>query len=170
MGFYVNASDFTGKFEIHQGIYDVGNINAYIDRYELRYLVELFGVELYNAYYLDANAQPNHVPLNPLFKFLYDPFQYQDGFQYWTILYSYGIKEMLLGFIYFEYQKDFITANTLAGNVTQKSENSSGAMLTLYGKYNDAVKTYQAIQDYILYNSGSYPLFRGQSKQYAYWL
>jgi hypothetical protein len=66
--------------------------------------------------------------------------------------------------------KDAITANTLAGTVTQKSENSDGAMTTLYVRYNDAVKTYQAIQGYILYNSGSYPLFRGVPKQYAYWL
>ncbi|CAB4151175.1 hypothetical protein UFOVP597_4 [uncultured Caudovirales phage] len=170
MGFYVNSTDFIGKFEIHQGMYDVANIDAYIQKYELRYLVELLGVDLYNSYYLDANAQIDHIPLNPLFKFLYDPFQYQLNMQYWTILYSYGIKEMLLGFIYFEYNKDFITANTLAGNVTQKSENSEGAFLTIYGKYNDAIKTYRAIQDYILFNSGSYPTFRGMPKQYAYWL
>lgn len=170
MGFYVNSTDFTGKFEVHQGMYDASNIDAYIQKYELRYLVELLGVDLYNAYYLDANAQIDHVPTDPLFKFIYDPFQYQSNMQYWTILYSYGIKEMLLGFIYFEYMKDSITANTLAGSVTQKSENSEGAMLTLYGKYNDAVKTYRAIQDYILFNSGSYPSFRGMPKQYAYWL
>jgi hypothetical protein len=90
--------------------------------------------------------------------------------QYWTILYSYGIKEMLIGFLYFEIMKDAITMNTLAGTVTQKSENSAGAITTIYGKYNDAVKTFQAIQDYILYNSGSYPSFRGQAKQYAHWL
>ena len=170
MGFYVNSTDFTGKFEIHQGMYDTANIDAYIDKYELRYLVELLGVDLYNDYYADANTQPNKIPADPLFNYIYNQFQYQNGMEYWQILYSYGIKEMLLGFIYFEFMKDFITASTLAGVVTQKSENSSGAMTTIYGKYNDAVKTYRAIQSYIIYNSGSYPTFRGQAKQYAYWL
>jgi len=170
MGFYVNSTDFVGKFEIHQGMYDTANIDDYIEKYELRYLVELLGVDLYNSYYANAVNQPNHVPTDPLFLFIFNKFEYQNGMQYWNILYSYGIKEMLLGFIYFEYNKDLITANTLAGVVTQKSENSSGAMTTIYGKYNDAVKTYRAIQNYILYNSGSYHTFRGQPKQYAYWL
>lgn len=170
MGFYVNSTDFVGKFEIHQGIYDTANINAYIQKYELRYLVEMLGVELYNLYYADANTNPNKIPADPLFLYIYNPFQYQNGMDYWTLLYSYGIKEMLLGFIYFEFMKDFITASTLAGVVTQKSENSEGAITTIYGKYNDAVKTYKAIQTYILHNSGSYPKFRGQAKQYAYWL
>lgn len=170
MGFYVNSTDFVGKFEIHQGMYDTSNINAYIQKYELRYLVEMLGVELYNLYYADANTNPNKIPADPLFLYIYNPFQYQNGMEYWTLLYSYGIKEMLLGFIYFEFMKDFITASTLAGVVTQKSENSEGAITTIYGKYNDAVKTYRAIQTYILYNSGSYPKFRGQAKQYAYWL
>ena len=170
MGFYVNSTDFIGKFEIHQGMYDVANIDAYIQKYELRYLVEMLGVDLFNAYYLDANAQLDHIPLDPLFSFIYEPFTWQNGIQYWEILYSYGIKEMLIGFIYFEIMKDSITMNTLAGSVTQKSENSAGAITTIYGKYNDAVKTYQAIQTYIVYNSGSYPTFRGNSKQYAHWL
>ena len=113
---------------------------------------------------------PIAIPLDPLFSFIYEPFTWQNGIQYWEILYSYGIKEMLVGFIYFEIMKDSITMNTLAGSVAQKSENSTGAITTIYGKYNDAVKTYQAIQTYIIYNSGSYPSFRGNSKQYAHWL
>ena len=170
MGFYINREDFIGKFEIHQGMYDAVNIDLYIQKYELRYLVELLGVDLFNEFYLDANAQPQHIPSNLLFLFIYNPFQYQNGMQYWEILFSGGMKEMLLGFVYFEYMKDQITQNTLAGTVTQNSENSKGATTTLYGKYNDAVKTYTAIQSYILYNSGSYPKFRGQPKQYAHWL
>jgi hypothetical protein len=170
MGFYINRSDFKGKFEIHQGMYDLNNIDAYIEKYELRYLVELLGVDLFNSFFADANAQPNHIPTDPFYKYICEPFKFQNGMQYWEILFSYGMKEMLLGFVYFEYMKDYITANTLAGTVTQKSENSNGATTTLYGKYNDAVKTYQAIQYYILYNSGSYPTFRGMTKQYAYWI
>jgi hypothetical protein len=170
MGFYVYSEDFVGKFEISQGMYDIANIDAYIQKYELRYLTELLGVDLFNAYYLDAIQSSPPVPTDPLFYFIYNPFSWQNGAQYWEILYSYGIKEMLLGFIYFEYMKDSITMNTLAGSVAQKSENSTGAITTIYGKYNDAVKTYQAIQTYIIYNSGSYPTFRGNSKQYAHWL
>jgi hypothetical protein len=77
MGFYVNSTDFVGKFEIHQGMYDVANIDAYIQKYELRYLVEMLGVDLFNAYYLDANAQLDHIPLDPLFSFIYEPFTWQ---------------------------------------------------------------------------------------------
>lgn len=170
MGFYVNKEDFVGKFEIHQGMYDNDNINSYIQKYELRYLVELLGVDLFNDYYLDANAQIDHIPVDPLFLFLYEPFQWQNGMDSWEILYSYGIKEMLVGFIYFEYMKDQITTNTLAGTVTQTSENSKLATTTLYGKYNDAILTYKAIQNYMLYNFSAYQKFRGNPKQYAYWL
>ena len=82
------------------------------------------------------------------------------------------MKDMLLGFIYFEYQKDMVTQMTPNGVVKQQNENSTpiSAHTTIFGRYNESVKTFRAIQDYIMLNSSAYPKFKGKSKQYAYWL
>ena len=79
---------------------------------------------------------------------------------------------MLVGFIYFEYMKDSITQTTPIGVVKQSTENSTpiSAHTPIYLRYNESVKNYRAIQDYIMQNLSTYPLFRGYTKQYAYWL
>jgi hypothetical protein len=79
---------------------------------------------------------------------------------------------MLMGFIYFEYLKDQITQSTPVGIVKQQGENSTPihSHTTIYGRYNEAIKTYRAIQDYIFLNQATYDGFRGVLKQYAYWI
>lgn len=172
MGFYVNDTDFTGKFEISQGLYTNNNLNDYISRYELKYLKELLGIELFNLYYADADAQPNKIPSIQRFNFIYGPFDYQFSKAYGNnnIIMSKGIKDMLIGFIWFEFKKDDIAKETPLGLTKQNSETSEGDVTTLfYLRYNESIKTYQAIQDYIVL-SGNYPEFNGVLKQYAYWL
>jgi hypothetical protein len=88
------------------------------------------------------------------------------------LIISKGMKDMLLGFIYFEYMKDSITQTTPIGVVKQSTENSTpiSAHTPIYLRYNESVKTYRAIQDYIMQTLGTYPDFRGYMKQYAYWI
>jgi hypothetical protein len=63
---------------------------------------------------------------------------------------------MLKGFIYFEYCRERINLATPYGAVKPNSENSTivnTIFNTMYLKYNEALKTYKAIRDYIYLNS-----------------
>ena len=167
MGFYVNTTDFIGKYAISQGVYSNLDINDYISKYELTYLVELLGVELYNLYYADANAQLDKIPLTPIYSFIFNPFNYQDNY---TLMLSKGFKEMLIGFIYFEYMRDSIATATTTSMQSQKNENSQKNILPIYTRYNEAIITYRAIQNYIITNKQDYLTFKGVNKEFAYWL
>lgn len=164
---FVAVSDFTGKFELHTGMYDQDKIQAYIDKYEKRYLVELLGKDLYDEFIADLVGG---VPQDPRFLTIFEPLEEDYN---WTIIYSDGMVEMLKGFIYFEYAKDLINQMTPMGNVLPQGENStlnSTLYTMMYTRYNDACKTYKAIQEYITQHSGDYAEFNGKRKGFAYWI
>ena len=166
MGLFVTISDFTSKFALSTGMYANTNIQSYNDRYEYIYLTELLGIKLYNQFIADLTAG---VPVTAKYTKIFNPFKEEMDIR---LIISRGMKDMLLGFIYFEYMKDSITQTTPIGVVKQSSENSNpiSAHTPIYLRYNESVKTYRAIQDYIMLNLGTYPDFRGYNKQYAYWL
>jgi len=166
MGLFVTISDFTGKFALSTGMYANTNIQSYIDRYEDIYLTELLGVKLYNLFIADLVS---NVPVTAKYTKIFNAFKEELDIR---LIISKGMKDMLVGFIYFEYMKDSITQTTPIGVVKQSTENSTpiSAHSPIYLRYNESVKTYRAIQDYIMQNLSTYPLFRGYTKQYAYWL
>lgn len=170
MGIFVYSSDFysDGKFELVTGLYSSNNskIDKYIERYEKDYLMELLGVELCTLFLADT---PGNVPTSDKYKKIFNPFYEQISFTYMN---SKGIKDMLIGFIYFQYLKDLITETTPVGVVKPQEQNSKviTAHTPIYLKYNESIKTYNAIQEYILFNMNDYPEFKGISKKYAYWL
>jgi hypothetical protein len=157
----VSISDFTGKYALSKGIYDNAKLQDYIDRYEPRYLRELLGVTLYNEF---MNDLVGGVPQSPNFVKIYEPLSedYSMYFYSWqtfnsvnTIIDSEGIKEMLKGFIYFEYAKDLYNQMTPYGLVKPVAENSevtSTLFSLMYNRYNEAVRTFTAIQEYIIVN------------------
>jgi hypothetical protein len=150
---FLEVSDFTGKFQLHTGMYDQSKLESYIERYEKKYLVQLFGVELYNDFMGDIDAG---MPQSPNFIKIFNPFNEQIDML--NIAMSEGILDMLKGFIYFEYAKDLINQMTPFGNVAQQSENSSVVTplySMMYARYNESVKTYRAIQTYMIYNSSA---------------
>lgn len=149
---FLGVTDFVGKFELHTGMYDQAKLISYIDRYEKKYLVQLFGVELFNDFIADLGL--GIVPNSPNFKKVFYPFNEQLDMR--MIVISEGILDMLKGFIYFEYAKDLFNQMTPFGNVSQKSENSSvvtSLNSMMYTRYNESVKTYRAIQAYMMFNS-----------------
>lgn len=150
----VQISDFTGKYEIHTGLYDQTKLQDYIDIYEKRYLVELLGATLYNEFISDLD--PYNVPESPNFQQIFNPFiEDQNAVLDNQILISEGIKQMLKGFIYFEYLKDTTNQTTPNGLVIPSNENSTTATTLysmMYTRYNEAVRTYRAIQWYIITN------------------
>lgn len=152
----VSIGDFTGKYELHTGIYDQSKLQAYIDKYEPKYLRELFGVTLYNSFVSDLDV--NFVPKSPNFLFFYNEFA-EDVYLY-RMLVSEGLKDMLCGFIYFEYVKDSMNTMTPFGNTIQRSELSrmtSTLNSLMYNRYNEAIKTFTAIRDYIFLHWNDMP-------------
>jgi hypothetical protein len=168
MGLFVNNSDFTDKFELHTGMFDTQKLTEYIDRYEEIYLNELLGIKLYNDFKADLVAG---VPQNASYVFIFNEFKYETDIR---LIISRGMKDMLIGFIYFEFMKDKVAQNTSVGMTKPRNENSGvvSAHNPIYLRYNEAVKTYKAIQDYIMLNLGNvkYEKFRGYNKMYAYWI
>lgn len=164
MSIFVQPTDFTsGKFKLHVGAYTINDLQQYIDKYEMRYLVELLGADLYTQFIADVTLGGG-VPTQPRFTKIFNSFTEDYS---WTILYSVGMVEMLKGFMYYEYIKDQIVQMTPIGVVTPSGENSrdSNTLYTqIYTRYNDAVRTYKAIQEYITNNSGDYDEFNGMRK------
>ena len=155
----VNLGDFTGKYELHTGIYDASKLQAYIDKYEPYYLRELFGVTLYNEFMSDLILVNNqYVPQSPNFLLLFN--ELHADVNVFRQINSDGIKEMLIGFIYFEYLKDSMNMMTPFGNTIARSELSkqTTTLTTLmYNRYNTAIKSFMAIRDYIFLNWNDLP-------------
>ena len=149
---FVTINDFTGKYELHTGMYDTTKLLDYISIYEQRYLVELFGAELYNDFVADLDI--NNIPQSPNFLYVFNPF-YENVLLH-TIIQSEGIKQMLKGFIYFEYLKDTTNQMTPNGMVVPSNENSTTASTIysmMYARYNEAMRSFRAIQTHIAMNS-----------------
>ena len=165
----LTTEDFIDKYELSTGMYDTAKLEFYIGKYSERYLLHLMGAELFTEF---ENDLSNNVPQSPNFLKIWEPFN-QDvssvsilghhslyGYRLNGILESDGILEMLKGFIYFEYSKDLMNQQTPFGNVKQRAENSvvvDSPHTLIFGRYNEAIRTYRAIQEYI-YTNQNLPL------------
>lgn len=149
--YYLTPDDFKGKFSLHTGMYTNATIQEYIDRYEPLYLMQLFGAKMYDQFVSDMGMF--NVPISPNFLYLYNPFH--ENYAFNRLVVSNGLIDMLKGFVYFEYCKDLTNQMTVNGNVRPVGENS-GDVSTLYSmmyaRYNEAVRTYRAIQTHIVNN------------------
>jgi hypothetical protein len=158
----LSIQDFTGKYQVSTGMYDQAKLQDYINRYEPRYLKELFGITFYNEFKSDLL---NNVPQSPNFLVLFNPLSEDIGynFYYFNGIYegvnqldSEGIKETLKGFIYFEYVKDLSNQITPIGLVKPDNENSTVAntlFSMMYTRYNEAIRSYNSIRDFIRYTT-----------------
>jgi len=183
---FVLTTDFaTGKYRISQNPDDTTALTAYIAKYEPDYLINLLGASLYTTFVADLTGGTALPFLTAKYNTLYQPFA-QDNLNVSNVFYpigggypdlsdatdsnfeqiiiSKGIKEMLKGFIFFEWTRDQAIENTPIGNVEQQGESSSKVKALQAGikeKFNEAVKTYQAIQWYINQNRSEYSTFNG---------
>lgn len=168
MGILIETADFKGKYKVSQNSYT--ELDRYIEKYEDIYLFELFGLELYTLFIADLDTQVPKQPQSAEFKEIYNPLKIMHND---NPIHSVGMREMLLGFIYFEYMRDEKYKSTVSGKVTNVSENSREASFTefnIYDRYNGSVQAYNAIQCFMLINADIYPLFKGQMKFPSYWL
>lgn len=178
MGLFIQTSDFVGRFAIAQNRFT--NIDFYINRYEDNYLKMLLGSALYALFKADLDPV-THLPVSPIYQVIFDafiiqdnPFGIQESESFCRLIdhESKGMKDMLLGFVYFFYIRDQKYQNTVSGTVVAQPENSTAPALdqtALYGRYNDAIESYQAIRWYILKHRIDYPTFTGVNKIGAHW-
>ena len=110
------------------------------------------------------------LPVSPEYLKIYEPLKVDHS---WSIIYSEGMKVMLQGFIYFEYVKDKYNEMTPAGLVKpigQNSQSTTTLSTLMYTRYNAAIRSYKAIQEYIGVESADYPDFNGYRKFAMTWL
>lgn len=159
-------SDFVGKYELTLTQYNTALIDSYIAKYEKEYLIKLLGKSLYDLFIADLVSG---VPQTTIYEAIFEPL-YIDLFCGFSE--SNGIKEMLIGFIYYHYTLDTQQQQTSVGVTAPKSENSEGVNLNSISisRYNDNVQSYKTIQRYIQQNSSDYPTFNGKDLKYEYFL
>lgn len=165
MGLLIVKTDFTGKYKISQNTYSA--IDSYIAKYEELYLIQLLGADLFALFKADV---VNYLPQTAKYLTIYNKITKDDG-NYIRV--SEGMKEMILGFIYFEFMRDDKFKSTPSGVIAGQSENSRETAFeenNIYSRYNTSIKSYKTIQWYIEQNSSVYPEYNGQDKGFSSWI
>jgi len=149
-------------------VHTESDLQDYIDKYEVDYLQDLLGCELYGLFIADL---VNGVPQTQIYIDIYNKFCIDDDCGHQRV--SEGMITMLEKFIFFEYVRDQKVKNTNTGNVVSQAEASRETMFPesrLYTIYNEGIKSYCNIQWYICENLTDYPTFEGIVKRKTSWL
>jgi len=158
MAIVISSADFTGKFKLTVNEFTISDLDSYIERYTVKFLIELFGKELYDLWSVDETMPP--------YDALTNPFAFQSSCS--KVYESKGVKDMLMGAVYFHYTRDIIQKQSIDGMKRTVAENSTGISFaegSLHTRWNEAIDTYEAIQAYILDNNVTYPEFNGIKQQ-----
>lgn len=161
----LTLADFeTGKSKVNYNTYQESDFEAYIDRYEREYLIELLGVTEYNSFIADLTGG---VPTSSQYLTIFNPLATEINDMN---IVTDGIKEMLKGFVYFHWVRDNMTEQTTVGSKRTQSENSeniSGTSAMIQSRFNDSVEDFLSIQYYIEQNESDYPDYNGKQIGYA---
>lgn len=161
MGILIDREDFVGKHKLTKTI--DSSLESCITDHESSYLIKLLGLELYNLFIADLTSQ---VPVTQRFLDIFNKIEIQEP----CLMINTGMKNMLLGFLWFEYARENKYIHTGTGvqhASTNDSETPDFTNELAYKQYNDAVRGYKVIQQYILKNSSTYPEFKGINLELA---
>jgi hypothetical protein len=163
MGFIIQKSDFVGKYELAKSITD--KIDLYIDMYEIQFLNDLLGVELASLLLADLDS---YEPQTQRFTDIFEEINFTHcGVNY----HSKGIKNILLGFVWFEYVRDSIVAQSQNGAVNTTTETATPVSGNFsYERYNNSISWSETIQKYITLDLDVYPEFNGSIKKATSWI
>jgi len=173
---FLQPSDFTGLVEQSTNEFTSPKIQLYIDRYEVRYLTDLLGCDLYDLFIADllpTPPVPTSVPQTAIYLSIFNAFCEDDGNTNGCKHVSEGIIEMLKFFIMFEYANDNQYNFAITGATKNTFSNSELAKINTTNaidNYNLGIKTYREIQWFICENSTDYPTYNGEKKEYMTWL
>lgn len=154
----LTPDDFNGEYTIHQGIYNNGLLESYIESTETKILNEMFGATLCAEFLSDLDG--NGVPKSPNFQAVFNPFAVDKqtiGGE--SLLMSKGVKDMLKGFVFFYYLRDQFTKVIPGGEAKQAAQNSGNIPTTssqIWKAYNNAIATYKAIRYKVVFEPDNY--------------
>ncbi len=166
MSKYIQISDLDAQTQTAKDKFTKIPLQKYLDKFEVIYLQDLLGCELYEEFATDF-AIDGTKPTDPKFTVIWDALcKDYCG----LIRRSEGMKSMLAQFIYFEFLRDQKTKNNISGpqeNVQANSQTADFAATNIYTNYNEALLSYCTIQWYICDNPDDYDysLYNGQLKQ-----
>lgn len=168
----LETTDFTGKWQVAVDQYSQAKLQTYIDDLAPSLMAKLFGATLSQAIIADIDTGTE--PSDPLFLAIFNPFIYDNVNCYGKniVVESKGVKAFLKGIIYFEIMKDSrVSAASATGTTSPKQELSLTQFAPFpqtYDRYNEAVKTANAIRWYIQEHSSDYSDFNGETFRYNY--
>ena len=156
----LTPDDFRGYFEVYKGLN--GKIEAYIDRFVPKLMVEFFGKDLAEDIIANRNTTDTS---NRCYDLI-------NGFTGIDYFYN-GLVDLLTGFVWFEYVGDEKFRQTAAGTAVQKAEVSREPNFDsgfLYTKYNDSVEQLRAMRCFIREHKSKYMDFKGTDRKYIGWI
>ena len=168
----VTEDCLVGHFRVSLNKHEEESLNLYIQRYEKKYLFDLLGPELYALLPNEFTATSPQTPIvGSPYEAIFSCFQYCTPCG--LVINCDGLKDMLLGFIYFHWISEHWRKKTASGTVVVDSENSTvlySAKQGLANYWNDAVKNYLCIQMYICDNLEDFETvdakFKGIKQEY----
>lgn len=161
----ISTSDFSkDPYRLAINPSQSAELQEYIDNAQKEYLVQLFGVELYDLFIADLVSD---VPTTARFIKIFEPFIDQTND---VLTMSDGIKDMLKGFAYYTFLRDHVTRVDTTGISKILGENSqpvSAIYHNITRRYNSSVETFRVIQNYMLVvDPDNYPEFNGVCLEY----
>jgi hypothetical protein len=167
MGLLLVKEDFVGKYNLVKSDFD--QIDSFIDQFEEPLLRELLGKELFDLFKADVDPITLK-PVTQIYLDLYDPLEIEWGACPHTYQ-SLGLKNTLLGIIWFEYVRNDPKKQSMNGTVVNKTETSEQANLTfIYRNYNESIESFNIIWRYTEQDKTNYPTFNGHWKRKASWV
>ena len=170
MGLVITDYDFDeGKYVINDNDITRHDLKEYISDYERKFIYQLLGIELGDLFIADLN-QEFKTPTTARFFKIFNPLYFKSTHPYNTVVQSKGMIDVLKGLVYTEFVKEQNFKNNFNGNsqnLFESGENVPAYKNGVIIKYNQALDSYKAIQEYICDNSTDYPEFDGERKNYT---
>lgn len=150
MSLIINRECFTGFHLLQSNCYGYSKLQAYMDRYEEHYLKLLLGSELYPLF---INDLLNGVPQDTEYLELFNPFCETVSNCHCNNeeIISKGIKDMITGFVYYNFVHGNQMKQTPVGTTVKKTHNSINVDFLnnerdAEDRWNEAVGTFKAIR------------------------
>ncbi len=160
----IKEIDFVGEYYLPKDCFT--EYGYYIEKYEKELLLNLFGATQYALFVADLTVVDPIQPQDAVYLSAFDPFDIDDNN---CVRSSEGIKKMLIQYIYFHLQRDWINHSTNAGVMRMNSDNSSNLGYKGYNlveSYNDSIKNYKSIQWFLCENEADYEDLNTQYKDF----
>ena len=149
MGLVITDYDFDeGKYVINDNDITRQDLKEYINDYERKFIYQLLGIELGDLFIADLN-QDAKIPTTPRFSKIFSPLYFKSSCN--RIINSKGMIDVLKG---------------NSQNLFESGENVPAYKNGVIIKHNQALDSYNAIQQYICDNKEDYPEFDGERKNY----